>query len=237
VSWERVSWLAHTGLPIQDPITSEQLEIVVVRCALTGDELAVDLGCGAGELLSRIVDRCGCRGLGIDISELAIEHARRRAPQVEWRVADAHDHGVANEAAALVACVGATHAFGGVTPALDAIVPLVRRGGTIIVGEGYWRTPPTDDWLAALGAERDELSDRDALFAEVAAVGLKIDHVVDTSPADLDAYNSAWRANLEEHLRTHPDDEEVRAALDLADAWHRECSRYLGFALVVAIKD
>ncbi len=237
MSWERVSWLAHTGLPIQDPITSDQLDTVVARGALTPDDLAVDLGCGAGELLARIVDLRGCRGLGIDISELAIDHARRRAPEIEWRVADARDHGVANDAAAVVACVGATHAFGGLTPALAALVPIVRPGGTIIVGEGYWRAPPPDGWLATLGASRDELTDRDALLAEVTAAGVRVDHVVDASPADLDSYNRAWRANLEEHLRAHPDDDEVRAALDHADAWHRECSRYLGFALVVAVKD
>jgi SAM-dependent methyltransferase len=236
VSWERVSWLAHSTLPIQDPITSEQLDTVVAACAVSPDDLAVDLGCGAGELLARLVERWGCRGIGIDLAATAIERARPRAPQIEWRVDDARNHGVREAGAALVACIGASHAFGGMAPALAELVPLARAGGFVLLGEGYWRVPPPDDWLAALGAARDELTDRDGVLAALEACGLRISDAVDASPTDIDDYNGAWRANLETHLRVHADDEEVRGALNAAEAWHRDCGRYLGFGAFVAIK-
>lgn len=236
MSRERVSWIAHEGLAIQDPITSDQLDLVVRACAVAPSDLAVDLGCGTGELLARIVERWHCRGIGIDRSEEAIRRARLRSSAVEWQVADAKDHGLHDGDAALVASIGATHAFGSLTQTLDAIVPLVRTGGLVVVGDGYWRTDPSDEWLAALGATRDELADRESLIATIEAAGLDVETAVDASSADVDAYNDAWRANLERRLAAHPDGPDradIEAALADARRWHGECGRYLGFAIVV----
>lgn len=237
MSRQRVSWIAHEGLAVQNPMTTDDLDRVVEACDLAPHDLAVDIGCGSGEFLSRVVARSRCRGVGIDASPLAITRARRHPQPVEWRVDDGRSHRLLPGEAALVASIGATHVFGLLADTLSAIVPLVRRGGFVVVGDGYWRTEPTDEWLAALGGRRDEFGTRDELIAAVEGDGLRILLTVDASAAEIDAYNGAWYANLERHLSAHPldrDSSEITAALAHARQWQPQCSRYLGFAVIVA---
>jgi 23S rRNA (guanine745-N1)-methyltransferase len=53
------------------------------------DAVAVDLGCGSGEMLERLCrDRSMC-GIGIDLSVAAIDSAARRCPGLTWIVANA----------------------------------------------------------------------------------------------------------------------------------------------------
>ena len=213
------------------------LAAVIDACRLGPGDLAVDFGCGSGEFLARLVARWKCRGLGIDLSPFAIERARRRSADVEWRVGDGRTAGVEPASAALVASVGATHVFGSLTDTLASIVPSVRRNGFVVVGEGYWRRPPSDEWLADLGGSRDELCDRGAFLVAVERHGLRIEGTVEATPGDVDRYNGAWRRNLERHVAMHPDDpdaSEIAAALDHARRWHPLSGRYLGFMVVVA---
>jgi class 3 adenylate cyclase/SAM-dependent methyltransferase len=237
VSRERISAIAHATLAIQNPITDAALGTIIEACCLGRGDLAVDIGCGTGEFLAGLVTRWHCRGLGIDRSPFAIERARQRSSAVEWRVDDGRTPGVAPGSAGLVASVGATHVFGSLTGTLASILPLVRPNGFVVLGEGYWREPPTDEWLADLGASRNELCDRRALLAEVASHGVRIEETFDAAPADIDRYNDAWRENLEQHLHMHPDDPEasdIAAALDHARRWHPLSARYLGFTVLVA---
>ena len=237
MSCERISWIAHRGLAIQNPIPSGDLDHIVDACPLGTGDLAVDLGCGTGELLARLASRWHCRAIGIDQSALAIQAASRRSDAVAWRVADGRDHQLAPGTAALAASVGATHVFGSLGATLAAITALVHPGGLVIVGDGYWRADPPDEWLDALGARRDELGDRGALLTAIETAGLRVEYAVDASPSDIDTYNDRWRANLERHLHARPDDPdgpEIADALEYARRWHPDCGRYLGFAMLVA---
>ena len=217
-------------------MTDADLATIVEACRLEPADLAVDIGCGSGELLARLVLRWNCRGLGIDLSPFAIERARQRSSEVEWRVGDGRTLDVEPESAALVASIGATHVFGSLTDTLTAIVPLVGRGGFVVLGEGYWRAPPSDEWLADLGASRDELGDRRELLAAIESFGLRVEETFDATASEMDRYNDVWRSNLEHHLDVHQDDpdaSEIAAALDHARLWHPLSARYLGFMVVV----
>ena len=156
---------------------------------------------------------------------------------MEWQVGDGRTLGLERGSAALVASVGATHVFGSVTDTLAAIVPWARRDGFVVLGEGYWRQEPTDEWLAGLGAARDELSDRDAFLVAVERCGLHVEETVDATVTDIDRYNDEWRQNLERHLLVNPDDpdaSEIASALDHARRWHPVGGDYLGFMIVAA---
>lgn len=56
--------------------------------------------------------------------------------------------------------VNPTHAYGSFRSALESLSRLVRPGGSILIGEGYWRREPDPGYLHLLGAEPDELNDR-----------------------------------------------------------------------------
>ena len=103
-------------------------------------------------------------GLGIDLSEEQIVVARDEAAvRAHGRASDLRGR----DAGALVAsaggyaaacCIGSTHALGGLETALTRLTELVRPGGYVVVGEGYWLRPPEPEVLDALGATADELT-------------------------------------------------------------------------------
>jgi 23S rRNA (guanine745-N1)-methyltransferase len=65
--------------------------VATAAASACGSEAAVvvDLGCGAGELLGRLVDRPGITGIGFDLSTDAAARAARRFPAQTWVVANA----------------------------------------------------------------------------------------------------------------------------------------------------
>jgi 23S rRNA (guanine745-N1)-methyltransferase len=68
------------------------IESLVERIAafdLLAEAVAVDLGCGTGEMLVALTGAQPVRGIGIDISAAAIDHAAGHGPAVTWVVANA----------------------------------------------------------------------------------------------------------------------------------------------------
>jgi hypothetical protein len=104
--------------------------------------------------------------------------------------------------------VGAGAVFGDDRRTLRALARLVRPGGLVLFGEGYSRREPTAAYLAALGADRDELSDLDGTVALAAEEGLELVEALESSEEDWERYEGRWAENGErwaaEHLQ-HPD--------------------------------
>jgi hypothetical protein len=67
-------------------------------------------------------------------------------------------------------------------------------------GEGFWRRPPADDFLDALGgASVDELSDLDGLHAAIAESGFDVVHQSVAGDDDWAHYEEILAANAERH--------------------------------------
>lgn len=104
----------------------------LLRHVPTGCEEALDAGCGTGEFALQLALRCK-RVLGIDLSPVMIEQARRRSagrPALEFRVADLMD-----EAAARFDCIAtiATLHHLPLEPALARLGGALRSGGVLLV--------------------------------------------------------------------------------------------------------
>jgi 23S rRNA (guanine745-N1)-methyltransferase len=67
------------------------LDAIAARAAarLRSNAVAVDLGCGDGDLLARTASEIGAAGIGIDLAVAAIDRAARRFPGQTWVVANA----------------------------------------------------------------------------------------------------------------------------------------------------
>jgi 23S rRNA (guanine745-N1)-methyltransferase len=74
---------------LRDGVGRSILEVVAAEVTGLGGDVAVDLGCGSGELLAAIHDRQHVAGIGIDLSTAGIEQASRRHPDLTWLVANA----------------------------------------------------------------------------------------------------------------------------------------------------
>lgn len=231
-------------MPFANPIASSEVDRLIERAATSDMATAIDIGCGKAEILIRLAQRYGTRGVGIDSNAAflaeANANARDRAPGlIDLRLCDAaqveqtpHDFGIS---------VAAGWLLGDWHSAPRAIAKLVKPGGLVLYGDGYWRLPPTPEYLQALGATLDEMPDQHNFAAAINDAGLEIVDQTAASPQDWDRYESAWAANGEAYAAANPEEPGVADFL----AWIRNgidrASRLngreiLGFMLVLARK-
>lgn len=159
-----VSFHAHADHPIACPFSDATVEAIVA--ALPPARGVLDVGCGRGAWLLRILSRHGdARGEGIDHHGPLIEAAAATArqlgidPRVRFTCGDAAEALDAAGTFELVLCLGATHALGGLATALPRLAARLAPGGRLLVGEGFWERAPTPAALASLGARRGDLPD------------------------------------------------------------------------------
>src|SRR3954453_17191485 len=181
---EALSAATHAGLPFANPLSEEKVDELIGALELAAGSRVLDVGAGHGEILRRIVVRWGVRGTGLDPAARpwSTERSELRRARVQELTERDFD---------LVVNVAASHAFGSWDEALAALASLVRPGGQVLFGEGYWRRAPPAAVLRALGARADELPDLAGLVRGAEAVGLRALQLVVASEDDWDRYE--WR--------------------------------------------
>lgn len=198
----------YRHLTFNAPLSHARADAIATRLAAAGPADVLDVGCGWGELLLRIVERSPvARGLGVDVDaellERARDAARRRGVADRVRFEDLPADRV-DQPADLVVCVGASHAFGGTAAALAALGRLVRPGGRLLFGDGLWDPRAVTD-RSRVWDDMRELPDLAGLVDLAVAAGFR-PLVTETSTVDeLDAFESGFLADDEEWLLTHPD--------------------------------
>lgn len=84
------------------PTPTDAMEAMLDLAQVTAQDVLYDLGCGDGRLLIRAVQRCGCRGVGIDIDPAQIEAAQAGATaagvcdRITFRLGDLYDSNFAD---------------------------------------------------------------------------------------------------------------------------------------------
>jgi cyclopropane fatty-acyl-phospholipid synthase-like methyltransferase len=183
-----------------------------------------DLGCGWDELLVNAVTRAGpgAAGTGIDLDEPpevlpgAREEAARRHLDVQFVKADASAwRGTADR----VLCVGASHAFGGTTAALQTLAAHVPAGGRLLFGDGFWARPPSPAATALFGEQTMPLPD---LLEACRAAGWRVIHLSTASQLEWDDFESTFRAGRQEWLLANPGHPRAAEVRDWVDARERQ---------------
>jgi SAM-dependent methyltransferase len=207
VKREDWSWIAHDGMDVMSPLASAKVDEVVGLLDLLPGARVVDLGCGKGELLLRIAERYPIRGLGVDRSpkllELARSSASRRVPDVQLTFVES-DLATFEAVQPFELAIGVGASVGGYRATIARLTALVRDGGLVLLGEGYWRREPEAPYLEALGATPDEMTDYAGTIAAGAEHGLTPLYAVTASVDDFDRYEWRWSRNGERYAAAHP---------------------------------
>jgi SAM-dependent methyltransferase len=173
---------ARAGLTFNAPLSGERADALAE--ALGGGRV-LDLGCGRGDLLRRVVARWPeAVGVGVDLDET--ELAAAAGERIELHHADITEW---REPADAVIAIGVAHAWGGAGPMLRALRALAPR---VLVGDGFWAQPPSAADRAALG----DLGTLDDLLDAVRDAGYAVEDVQVATLDEWDAFESGWRAGL-----------------------------------------
>lgn len=83
-SWQRTQ--RRGGADYSEPISQAKIDAVLAN--IGKDEHVLDYGCGDGQQASLIQRRCAARVVGVDISSIAVELARKRNPALRFEVVE-----------------------------------------------------------------------------------------------------------------------------------------------------
>ncbi|HLU60250.1 MAG TPA: class I SAM-dependent methyltransferase [Pseudonocardia sp.] len=234
--------IAEADHRILNPFTDAHLMELAAVARVGPGTRVLDLACGKGELLCRWAQELGSTGVGVDLSPVFTAAARARA--AELGVADRVAF-VQGDAAAyrpepggfdIAACIGATWIGGGVGGTIELLRAAVRPTGLVLVGEPFWREPPTAQARAAFG-EPDPFTDLPGLLDRFEDAGADLVEMVLTDEHGWDRYVAAQWWALRRWLDEHPGDpaaEQVRAFRDESRRAHlAHQRRYLGWGVFV----
>jgi SAM-dependent methyltransferase len=202
-----VSWfhgVAERYHDIQNPISPEKIRLLGERIGLAPGQRVLDIACGRGGPAIVLASTFGCEIVGVEKANVFAEAARERiaAAGLEELITvheqDAAAFRVEPEAWDTALCLGATWIWGGLEGAVAALVPGVRRGGHVAVGDVYRRRPAPD-----AGDEFVSLAETVRRFERS---GPPVTTLIAASRQDWDAYESLHWASLEEWLAENVDD-------------------------------
>ncbi len=238
----RIFNITESAHRIHNPITPDKLATLGTALRLESGARVLDLGSGSGEMLCTWARDHGVIGVGIDMSQLFTEQAKRRNEElgVVDQVTFIHDDAagyVSDEKVDVAACVGATWIGGGVAGTIELLARSLRTGGIILIGEPFWRQlPPTEE--VAKGCLAHSISDflmLPELLASFGRLGYDVVEMVLADQDGWDRYEAAKWLTMRRWLAAHPDDEfakEVRAQLTSEPERYAAYTReYLGWGV------
>lgn len=239
--------ITHRDHALCNPTSLDRLDELIGLLDLPPAPRILDIACGKGESLIRIVEACGgpagagVGGVGVDLSPFVIAEARasaaRRVPAaaLAFLELDGAEYDAGPGSFDLACCVGASWVFQGHRLTLRALRAAVRPGGLVLVGEPFWQREPDPAYLVWSELSRDEFGTHAGNVETGGAEGLEPLLAFVSSGTDWDRYETLqWRAAAR-YAGTHPEDPDVPALLERVDrarheylTWGRDT---LGWAL------
>jgi cyclopropane fatty-acyl-phospholipid synthase-like methyltransferase len=230
-------------LTFMSPLSDEHADRLAAELAASGPATVLDIGCGWGELLLRVLAAAPqARGVGLEEFGPDVERARGNA--VERGLADrvtfiegnAKDH---LSPADLVISSGAYQVFGSIPDALRAIRPLVNPGGRLLFACEIWERTPTAEELAEMwpGTTVETCLYLPDLADEAVAAGFRPLNIEMSTRGEWDWFEAGFAASSEEWLLANGDHEAADALRARLDAhrtrWLRGSRETMGYAYLL----
>jgi SAM-dependent methyltransferase len=243
---------ALTRLTFHGPLSEARAARLVARLTANSPRTVLDIGCGWGELMLRILEAApDATGLGLDTDEGDLARGRDNAGArgLQDRVTFVRESGVGTSRgpADLVLCLGASHALTEVEPpghtaaALPELRRLVNRGGRVLLGEGFWHRTPTEAELAGMwpGTTAGEFGDLASLVELVTGAGFRPAWIETATLEEWEDFESGYQCDEEEWLAAnpgHPRAAEIsERVVQLSSFWLRGYYGLLGLAYLTLV--
>lgn len=205
--------ITHRKHLVCNPISEDKVERLARLLNLPGGARVIDIACGKGEFLVRLAEKYAISGLGVDISPYCIEDCEKKAAD---RVPKADIKFVQMDGAEfkpeqpvsfnLAACIGASWIFKGHNETLKTLKSWVIPGGWVVVGEPFWVQNPSQEYLEALGCQRESFGTHAENVELGEKHGLQLVHTIVSDKDDWDQYEGMQWLAADEYVRQNPGD-------------------------------
>jgi cyclopropane fatty-acyl-phospholipid synthase-like methyltransferase len=235
--------VAERDHELQNPTSEEKLLLLGRRLRLGSGSRVLDIASGRGGPALLLAREFRCRIEGVEIAPefhaAAVERAEAAglAELVSFRLDDAAKVELPAEEYDVAMCLGASFVWGSLAGTLDALEPVVRPGGHVVVGEPYLRTLPVPEEYEEGHGPYTTLEGTVAIFESGA---LRAVTLIASSDDDWDRYETLhWRA-VEEWIAENPDDTDAADIHTRHERYRHDYLRYgrdlLGWAILVGWK-
>lgn len=242
----KASAIGHSETLFFCPLSEVKADWLLRQMDLPRGAVVLDIGCGRAGLLRRLLSaRPDLRGVGVDLDGAAIAaaSAHSRSEGLDQRLELVAEDAATFLARALpsdaVLCVGSSHAVGGLDGLAAVSKRLLRPGGVLLVGDGFWRSDPSAEYLAALGAEPGELTTHAGNAERLTQAGLTVIATATASDDEWDDYEGRYHRAKVTWARANMDDPDASAILQSARTWYEAYLRWgretLGFGWYVGV--
>lgn len=227
--------IAERDHDIQNPTSPEKIRLLGEWLQLGPESRVLDIACGKCGPAVVLASAFGCRITGVEQYSGFVEAARDRiaaaglAELIEVVESDGREFPLEPESWDVALCLGATFVWDDLDGTLSALVPAVRPGGHVAVGEPYWRRSPP------VGTDIGGYVSLAETGARIERHGVSLTGLISSSTDDWDRYESLhWRA-LEDWLSEN-DDDEIRSAYEEHKRQYLARRDALGWTIFVARK-
>jgi SAM-dependent methyltransferase len=206
----RFSAIAHAEMSLWNPLAGSTLNEAIEELRLSPGARVLDLGCGRAEALRRVVERYDAHGVGVDLSPYAVAQARAASMELrhgtlELVEGDALSYAPEAPFDAVLA-LGPGWEHDSFQTLLRQMYGVVAPGGMLLLADGYWRAEPTPEYLALLGATRQEMGTHAEHIRQAIALGLTPLWAATATTRDWDRYEWRYLGNVERWAAEHPAD-------------------------------
>jgi SAM-dependent methyltransferase len=235
--------IAETYHRILNPFSEEQLMLLAEICRLHPGIRLLDLACGKGEMLCRWAKEYGISGVGVDISSVFLDAAKKRASELNaaekltFVLGDAGKYPQATHDFDVVSCLGATWIGNGLAGTLELMKPALKPGGLLLVGEPFWIDMPPEAAYAAMGIGKDDHVTLDGTLDRFESAGMRLVEMVLANLDGWDRYEAPQWMAVNDFLRANPNDPDAAALREWISsnrrAYLKYGRRYFGWGVFV----
>jgi ubiquinone/menaquinone biosynthesis C-methylase UbiE len=218
-------------MTFNSPVSVQKIDQIISILNLHGASRVIDVGCGEGELLARIHQAWNADCLGVDIDKLSIELAQNKlkkeiqGEKLRYTLADIKKYQVPKNSFDLAICIGSTHAFDegklAYPGALQKMSDLVKPKGLILIGDGYWKQKPEQEYLEFLGDPAGIYNSHEQNIQQAESFGLIPMYTATSNQDEWDHFEWCHLMKAEQKAMLEPENDVARNKVDNIREWNK----------------
>jgi ubiquinone/menaquinone biosynthesis C-methylase UbiE len=212
--------IIHRHHALMNPVDEEKFDDLIDLLQLPRAARVTDIGCGKGEMLIRLAEKYGIRGIGVDKSPYCIRDAKKRkserAGQADLQFLEMNGSDYepkTEELEDLAMCIGASWIYGGYKNTLKALARMTKPLGRVMVGEPFWRKNPPQAYLKSSRLSRRSFNTHEGNVNTGESVGLAPVYTLVSTESDWDKYEGLHWYAAREYAVSHPQDPDLKDIL------------------------
>ena len=216
--WKMDLWkyynITHKRHIVCNPMSVDKLDELIEILALDPGAAVLDIACGLGEMLTRLAERYGVSGVGVDLSPYFIADAHKKLQErvpgasIEILNMDGAEY-KPDRSFDLAMCIGASWIYQGHRGTLRALKSMARPDGLVLVGEPFWLKEPEEAYLVAENHTRDMFGTHYENVVVGEEEGLVPLYTVVSNQDDWDRYETLQWHTADKYARDNPDDPDL----------------------------